>query len=79
MSLTFFAELDFIVEIDNILSIIQIDDIINITTPKGPAIMPAAGNITYDDVDAVRNLLEKMVFLLIEEQCSGMDFTKSHP
>jgi len=29
-------------------------------------------NITTDDVDTVRNLLEQMIFLLVEEQSSGV-------
>nr|CAB3244292.1 protein FAM160A1-like [Phallusia mammillata] len=55
----------------------QICDIISATCPR-PAfiqtketVVPKIENITSDDVNVVRNLLEHMIYLLVEEQSSG--------
>lgn len=55
----------------------QICDIISATCPR-PAfvqtketVVPKIENITSDDVNVIRNLLEQMIYLLVEEQSTG--------
>ena len=50
---------------------------IDATRPRPAYIQPhqkydlKVENTTIDDVEAVRNILEQMIFLLLEEQSSG--------